>query len=107
MGNGVSKFLEQLGWVYQNHPQKRNAARGLVTALDQEGGGVTLRWGPSAPKCLVHRSKGGSSGVKMTINGKITILRKKHLKSLMNSISNVVYGLDGLRGNKSTIWGHR
>ena len=41
----------------------------------------TLRWGPEAPKCLVHRSKGGSRGVKMTKNGKMVIFFKKIKKS--------------------------
>ena len=39
---GVNKFQEQLGAVYQNHPQERKvyAAKSFVTVLDQEGGVV-------------------------------------------------------------------
>ena len=51
MGTGVSKFLEQLAGVYQNHPQERKvyAAGGLVRALDQEGGVVPSDGVPQPP----------------------------------------------------------
>ena len=39
---GVNKFQEQLGVVYQNHPQERKVytAESFVTVLNQKGGVV-------------------------------------------------------------------
>ena len=44
----------------------------FVDNMGSGGGAGTLRWGPQAPKSLVHRAKGGSLRVKLTKNGKIT-----------------------------------
>ena len=41
------------------------------------GGAGTLRWGPQAPKSLVHGAKGRSLRVKLTKNGKIPIFFKR------------------------------
>merc|ERR1712081_30722 len=62
----------------------------------------TLRWGPQAPKSLVHRAKGGSLRVKLTKNGKISTFFLKIKNSLMISPWDVDYGLVRIRGHRTT-----
>ena len=61
-------------WGVPNRPPREKSiwCRKFGDGVGPGGGAGTLRWGPQAPKSLVHGAMGGSLRVKLTKNGKIT-----------------------------------